>query len=130
MAKFKVMSDLVQGRSLISHLFMNEIHKTKWFEDTLKRREGMTDKEIENETVDIRLTVAGEEIPFEDTFNFIEGQIQDMIKREATRLVKEQTSERFVDIVNKLNDMENVVDTWAEDINWDYDYNVEHFKKQ
>ncbi len=129
MTKFKVMSDLVQGKNLISHLFMNEIHKTKWFKNTLKRREGMTDKEIENETVDIKLTVAGEEIPFEETFNFIELQLEDMIKRNATELVKEQTSEKFTDVSNKMFEMQQVVEEWANDINWDYDYKASNFKK-
>ena len=38
-------------------------------------------------------------------------------KREATKIVKEQTSEKLREIQSKLQDYEQICDDWANDIN-------------
>lgn len=120
MAKFKVMEELVEGKTLISNIFMNEIHKTKWFEDMPEKRKTMSVKEIEEETVEIKFTVNGEEISVKDTFERIENHLEGWIKDKATELVKKQTSDRFREVADKLTEFETITSEWANYINWDY----------
>ena len=130
MSKFKVMRDLVEGESMIATIFMNNIHNTKWFDTMLERRKSMTEKEIEEETVKIELTVNGEKlVNIDDVFEEFEKQMDGLIKREATKLVKEQTSEKFQDISNRITDFQEITEQWADDINWSYNFNTKNFQK-
>lgn len=130
MSKFKVMSELVEGKNIISHLFMNNIHNTKWFEQMPERRKNMTDQEIEEETVEITLNVNGEELTnTKEVFDNLENQLESLILLKATELVKKQTSNKFREISEKLSEFEQITNEWANDINWDYEYNAKHFKE-
>lgn len=130
MAKFKLKSELVDGDSLLSHIFMNNIHKTKWFENYTKEVKLSSPEKEKSKTVDIKLVVNGEEFPdIKEIFEDFEIQIETLIKKKATELVKEQTSEKFRDICNKLSDFSEITDQWSEDVNWDYDYNSKNFEK-
>ena len=41
-----------------------------------------------------------------------------MVQKEASKIVREQTSGKFRDIVDKLNDYAEICDSFAHDINW------------
>jgi len=123
MSKLKVMSEIVEGKTLLSHCIMEEVHKTDWFDKMPKRRKGMSDEEIENETVELRLTLNGERISVVKFFDKVESQLERMIKEKATELVKEQTSEKLADITNKIFELNEVTDHLATSINWDIDLN-------
>ena len=42
-----------------------------------------------------------------------------LIKKEATKLLKEQLSQKTIDIADTLNDLKNKLETLEEDISWD-----------
>lgn len=129
MAKLKTMSQVVEGKTLLAHLIMEQIHKTDWFKKMPKRRENMTHEEIDNETLEIKLTVEGEELDVVSFFEEVENQLERMIKEQATAIVKEQTSGKLEELANKMLEMNEVANAIAEDINWDYSYDKNIFKK-
>lgn len=112
------MKELVENNTLLSHLFMETIHQTSWFEKMPEKRKKMTEKQIENETIDIKLTIAGEEVDVREFFTHVENQLNKMVRKKAEGIVKERTSERMEEITDKIREMQEVVESEAESINW------------
>ena len=46
-------------------------------------------------------------------------QYEQHIRKEASDIVKEQTSEKFREIQSKLQEYEEICNEWANDINWE-----------
>ena len=75
-------------------------------------------QEIENRDVEIELKIDGKECDPRKFFSLFWEQYEQQIKRKATQIVKEQTSEKFREIQSKLQGYEEICDSWANDINW------------
>jgi len=116
------LKDLLDQTNILSHIFLNCVTTEaleKIAEEGVKlAEEGKTHKEIMERGVEIELTVNGKSINPKKFFDLFNDQHTDCVKRQATELVKEQLSEKFSEISDKLEEYKKVTEQWAEDINW------------
>lgn len=120
MAKLKVMGEIVESNTLLSHILMNSMHKTKWFDETLERRKNMSVEDIENETVEIKLTIAGEEIDPMDYFKHVENNFEEYVIEEARKLLHGKTTQKFEEMVEKIQNMNDLVHGMVDGVNLEY----------
>lgn len=114
--KFKLYKELLNENEIMSHVFLNCVDES--IQEIADKNEGLTTEEIENRDVEIELKIDGKECDPRKFFSLFWEQYESQIRREATKIVKEQTSEKFQEIQSKLQDFEQICDEWANDINW------------
>jgi len=112
--KYNLMKDLLDHNSVLSHLFLNCLTKEQ-LETLASGNNGKTAKEVDARTVDIELTINGMSVNPKKFFDLFSDQYDDMVKRAATKLM----DEKFRDFSGKMQEMQEVMNAWAEEINWD-----------
>lgn len=115
--KYKLYEVLLDKDEILSHVFLECLGH----EECEKIAAQVTDENREDFEVDIELKIAGKSVNPKKFFDVFANQYDRLLREEATKLVKEQLSEKFRDISNNLIEMEEVVDNWAENINWQID---------
>lgn len=114
--KFKLYKELLNGNEIMSHVFLNCVDESA--QEIVNKNEGLTTEEIENRDVEIELKIDGKECDPRKFFTLFWEQYERQIRKEATKIVKEQTSDKFKEIQSKLQDFEEICNNWVEDINW------------
>lgn len=128
--KYKLYKELLVGENILSHVFLNstppELSRRIADETTrLMDEHGKSEKWItENREIDLTLTIEGIEVNAKDFFQELWNQYETQVKKEASKLVKEQTSEKLNEIFCKLQSMEEITNELADDINWNYKSNI------
>lgn len=121
--KFKI-SDLINERDLLSHVFLNIMASGIERIENLPRKKSGEFKDVE-----IELLINGESMDVREFFNSIWGRYQEMVGKRATEIVMEQTSEMFQNISNKLQEYNEVVEQWAKEINWSVDNPISRMRQ-
>lgn len=128
--KYKLYKELLVGENILSHVFLNSTPEELSYriadETTrLMNEHGKSEKWItENREIDLTLTIEGIEVNAKDFFQELWNQYETQVKKEASKLVKEQTSEKLNEIFCKLQSMEEITNELADDINWNYKSNI------
>lgn len=128
--KYKLYKELLVGENILSHVFLNSTppelsHRIADETTRLMNEHGKSEKWItENREIDLTLTIEGIEVNAKDFFQELWNQYETQVKKEASKLVKEQTSEKLNEIFCKLQSMEEITNELADDINWNYKSNI------
>lgn len=128
--KYNLYKELLVGENILSHVFLNSTPEELSYriadETTrLMNEHGKSEKWItENREIDLTLTIEGIEVNAKDFFQELWNQYETQVKKEASKLVKEQTSEKLNEIFCKLQSMEEITNELADDINWNYKSNI------
>lgn len=112
--KYKLMEDLLDHNNVLSHLFLNSL-TSEQVEIIASGNEGKTAEEVDARTVEIELTINGMSVNPKKFFDIFSDQYEDMVKKAAKKLMEE----KFRDFSEKMDRMQEVMDAWAEEINWD-----------
>ncbi len=115
--KYSLYKELLDENNILSHVFMN--CAVDFLKDIASKNEGKEKEWIEKRKIDIELKIDGHVCDPAKFFDVLYEQYSEKVKQKATELVKEQTSEKFTEIVNKLHDLNNIVDSFSEDITWE-----------
>lgn len=115
--KFKLYKELLNKNDIMSHVFLNCADES--VHEIAAKNEGLTIEEIKNRDVEIELKIDGKECDPRKFFSLLWEQYEKQIRKEANKIVKEQTSEKFQEIQTKLQDFAEICDEWANDINWE-----------
>lgn len=117
MAKYLTV-DLRDHKNILSHLFLNCL-TPEIIENIQKKRTVNPDADPNKEKLDITVWIEGVAVDPKSFFDIFERQFDDIVKRTASKMVKEQVSDKFIEISNKLNEYEEITKEWANDINWE-----------
>lgn len=107
--------ELLDNNEIMSHLFLNCVPQEKLEE--IAKREGT----IDSKKVNIEMKVDGNSINPREFFRIFIDQYDYMVKEAATKIVKEQTSQAFKNITDRLYEYEQITNEWANDIDWQVD---------
>lgn len=117
MAKYLTV-DLRDHKNILSNLFLNCL-TPEIIENIQKKRTVNPDADPNKEKLDITVWIEGVAVDPKSFFDIFERQFDDIVKRTASKMVKEQVSDKFIEISNKLNEYEEITKEWANDINWE-----------
>lgn len=106
---------LLKYDEIISHVFFNAISNIP-----LETLEEWRQKEgEESKCLELILTVNGLEVDVEKFFDVLYEQHEQMIRNMATKIVKEQTSEKLSQMISIIDQASQVLEYAVNDINWD-----------
>lgn len=115
--KFSLYKELLNENDIMSHVFLECVDES--VADIAYRNKGKTSEEIEKTEIDISLTIDGEECDPRKFFNLFFEQYNMLLKQEASKMVKKQTSEKLEEVIEKIQGFKEVIDDWANEINWE-----------
>jgi flagellar hook-associated protein FlgK len=67
----------------------------------------------------MKLFIEDTEVDINKFMNTLMGNYYELIKKEATKLLKKQLSQKAIDIADTLNDLQNKLECLEDDISWD-----------
>ena len=67
----------------------------------------------------MKLFIEDTEVDINRFMNTLMDNYYGLIKKEATKLLKEQLSQKAIDIANTLDDLKNKLECLEDDISWD-----------
>lgn len=111
--KFKI-KDLIKVNVEVAHLYLSCI--------TTELIKNITNKEnynFDTTEVDMKLFIEDTEVDINKFMNTLMGNYYELIKKEATKLLKKQLSQKAIDIADTLNDLQNKLECLEDDISWD-----------
>ncbi len=114
--KYSLYKTLTNDKEVLSHVFFN--CADEFIVDIANKNIGMTTEEIEARQIDIELKIDGHICDPKKFFDILYEQYSSQVKKTATDIVKEQVSEKFSEISNKLTEYQEITESWANDINW------------
>ena len=120
--KYSLYKDLLNKDHILSHIFLNCL-SPKDLEEIANENIGKTAEEVEAREIEISLIVNGKSINPKKFFDLFISQYDSFIKKNATEIVKEQTSEKLSEISNKIFEINEIMNSFAEDINWQVEGN-------
>ena len=115
--KYTLHKELLDQKEILSHVFFS--CAMEFIDDIAKENEGKTKEERSLRKIDIELKIHGHVVDPKKFFDRLYDRYESHIRDEASEIVKEQTSKVFRDLSDKITSVEEIVDSWAEDINWD-----------
>jgi polyhydroxyalkanoate synthesis regulator protein len=127
--KFKLYKELLSEDKILSHVFLNccPSHLSNKIAEKTKEmceiKEMSNDDIEEQRVVDMKLFIENEEVDLRNFFDELMEQFTSIVKKEATKMVKEQTSNKLYDIQDKLNTLSQLTDDISNNIDWKYDKN-------
>lgn len=117
--KFSLYKELLDTDNVLSHVFFNCAYEH--IEKIAGKNKGLTDEQINKRKIVIELKIDGYDCDPKLFFNKLYSQYGMMVKKDATKLVKEQTSDKLQLIVDKINQFSEITDDFAKEISWDFD---------
>lgn len=114
--KFKLYNELLNESNIMSHVFLNCANEC--ITEIADKNSTLTEEEIENREIEIELKIDGKECDPRKFFSLLWEQYSFLVEKEAKNIIKSQTSEKLVDIQSKIQDLEQVLECWANEINW------------
>ena len=113
--KFKL-KDLIDTRKndIVGHLFLHCIDR-----DFANAHKFISDEDFNNKTIDITLTIDGQEFDIQPWLEQFRKDYFYYVKREAQRIVSEKLSNRCEEIAETLNNLKEKIENVESNINWD-----------
>lgn len=113
--EFKL-KDLVDTRTndIVGHLFLHCIDR-----DFANTHKFLNDDDFQNKTIDITLTIDGQEFDIKPWLEQFKEDYFYYVKREAKKLVSEKLSNRCDEISETLNTLKEKLDNIESNIDWD-----------
>ena len=115
--------DLMDDNEMLSHVFLGcmskeEVIKVK---DKYVGTEGNeTDWKEESVKIPVKMTIGGIPVNPKNFFDSWKNQMSDIITGKAKELFKEKMgSEKMREMQGKLNEYEQILEAWEDDINWE-----------
>lgn len=121
--RYSLYDDLLDDNNILSHVFL-ECLSAEQSKRIADKSLLMSEKEIKKRKIEVELIIDGESVNPKAFFDLFEKQYEEIVKKEATRLVKEQVSEKFSDIADKIRAYEEITEEWADEINWKGDISL------
>lgn len=118
--KYSLYKDLLSRDHILSHFFLNCISEEN-LAKIAEENKNLPEEKIRAREIEIEVKVNGISVNPKKFFDLFSDQYEDCVKREAKKMVKEQLSEKFSEISDKLDEYRNITQQWAEDINWQSD---------
>jgi len=112
------MKDALDIHNILSHIFL-ECTPRKILEKIAEEKMKLPKEEQDDYTIQLDVLINGHKVNPEKFFKLMEDQYEGHVKREATKIAKNQLGDKFSDIINKLQDAEQVMDSWLDEINWE-----------
>jgi len=116
--KFKLYKELLDRDDIMSHVFLNTC-PPELVEKIAKENEGMDKEDVEKREIEIELKIGGEVVDVKKFFGMLKDQYSGYVEREATEIVKNQTSEALKDMHYKIEEVTSVLEGWSKEVNWD-----------
>lgn len=115
--EFKL-KDLVNTRKddIVGHLFLHCIDS-----DFANTHKFISDEDFNNRTIDITLTIDGQEFDIQPWLEQFREDYFTYVKRAAQRIVSEKLSNRCNEIANSLNMLKEKLESIESNIDWDED---------
>ena len=110
---------LMSENEMLSHLFLGCIPRDQLI---IIKDKFIGDKDWQKESVKIpvELKIGGVSVNPKAFFDSWRDQMQEIVLTQAQELVAEKLgSQKMRDMQNKLNEYEQVLKSWEEDINWE-----------
>lgn len=109
--------DLMDDNEMLSHIFLGCIEQKdlRKIKDNLK--EG--DWRKESITIPVEMKIGGIDVNPKEFFDNWKDQMQKLILKRATKLVAENGSKKMLKMQEKMEEMEQVMKSWENDINWE-----------
>ena len=113
--EFKL-KDLVDTRKkdIVGHLFLHCIDR-----DFAKDHKFISDEDFNNRTIDITLTIDGQEFDIRPWLEHFKEEYFKYVKRSAQNIVSEKLSNRCEEIAETLNNLKNKIELAESNIDWD-----------
>lgn len=110
---------LMDDNEMLSHIFLGCIPRDKLVEIRDKFI-GEKDWEVESVKIPVELKIGGVDVNPKEFFDSWKDQMVNMIFKKSQELVAEKLgSEKMRIMQNKLNDYEQVLKSWEDEINWE-----------
>jgi hypothetical protein len=116
--KYSLYNDLLNENHILSHLFLNCLSKQE-LTKIADKNSGLTEEQIKNRKVEIEVFIDGISVNPKNFFNLFKEQYESHLKKLATKMLKDQVSGKLEDIVRKIQNLQEISDSLAEEINWD-----------
>ena len=112
--EFKL-KDLVDTRNndIVGHLFLHCIDR-----DFANTHKFLNDDDFQNKTIDITLTINGQEFDIKPWLEQFKEDYFYYVKREAKKLVSEKLSNRCDEITEQLNTLKEKLEEIESNIDW------------
>ena len=113
--KFKL-KDLVDTRNndIVGHLFLHCIDR-----EFAKLHKFISDEDFDSRTIDITLTIDGQEFDIQPWLEQFKEDYFTYVKRAAQHIVSEKLSNRCEEIAEMLNNLKEKIEDAESNINWD-----------
>lgn len=108
------LSDLLDHKNIMCHLFLSSL-TSEQADIVASKSKGMTVEEADVRTVEIELFVDGMSVDPTRFFNKFNDQYELMVRQAAKELI----NGKFNEFIDKMQQMQEVVDMWSDQINWD-----------
>lgn len=112
--KFTI-KQLVDDKEMLSHIFLECIPHEQLMQ--IKDRAG--DWEENKYAVEVKLNIGGFDVNPKKFFDKFYEQYKRICKEEADKMIKEKFSGKLSNFQDKFYEMEQVVKSWEEEINWE-----------
>ena len=116
--KYSLYKELLDERNILSHVFFNCAEKNL-LEAIAAKNESKSEEQIEKRKIEIELKIDGCVCDPKGFFEEIRVQYFSQVRKAATKILKERTSDKFNEIVGTIESYRQITDSWAEDINWE-----------
>lgn len=120
--KYSLYDELLNDNDIMSHIFL------ECLPDDLSRRiadksSAMPKEDIKKRRIEIALVIDGESVNPKPFFKLFTDQYDSLVRKTATEIVKEQTSEKLDEVSNKIFEINDIMNSFAESINWQVETN-------
>jgi hypothetical protein len=112
-------SDNILSHVVLECLAAENAETRKAMEEIVAERDRLSKEGKDDHCIQLEVLINGHKVNPEKFFNLYKDQWSSLVKRAAQELIHERLSNKFVDIIDKIQDIEQVVDSWIEEVNWE-----------
>lgn len=119
--------DLLKDNSVMEMVFLLSVsheQARQIADNTHKLFEQRDDSNDRSLPIEVSLRIDGIELDPVSFFEALVTEYNNIVKREASKMVKEQTSGKMEEIIEQLMAMQNIATDMSQDLNWDVTENI------
>lgn len=105
---------LTDDKEILSHLFLNCVPRNI-LEEIAEKAGNWEENKY---SIDVEVKIDGNKINPKAFFDEFYNQYENMLKKEAQKMITEQLTNKFIEIQNKLQDFSEITESWTQEINW------------
>ena len=109
-----VIKDLIKVNEEVAHLYLSCV--TKELAKNITTKENY---DFDTTEVDMKLYIENTEVDVRRFMNTLMDNYYTLIKKTATKLLKEQLSQKAIDIADTLEDLKNKLECLEDTVSWD-----------